>query len=421
MRTFENPISISDYILFLNEILKKVRVKLIGEVTQFKIHYPSGHVYFTLKDKDGQGIINCVLWKSVYKMCGVSLKEGMEVIVSGSADIYSPRGSLTFKGETVELVGEGALKKAYDELKEKLSKEGIFDVERKRSIPDYPQKIGVITSIYGGTVIHDFTNNLGKFGFKIKAINSKVEGQEAVSELISSIKFFKKEKIDVLVIIRGGGSLESLVAFDNEMLVREIIDFPVPVITGIGHHKDITLASLAADAMESTPNAVAHLLNRSWEKAIYKVDKYHQYIIHTYQNSLNKKEKELNHLINQIIGSFNLIFKEYKKSEEKVLRNISKLGGTIFYQKKKTEEIKKIIFKDFLFLKENYLKNLITFEKIVLHNNPERQLELGYSIVKVRGQIIKKINDVDVGEIISINLLDGLINSEVKNKKNKYE
>jgi len=421
MRTFENPISISDYILFLNEILKKVRVKLIGEVTQFKIHYPSGHVYFTLKDKDGQGIINCVLWKSVYKMYGVSLKEGMEVIVSGSADIYSPRGSLTFKGETVELVGEGALKKAYDELKEKLSKEGVFNSERKKPIPDYPQKIGIITSIYGGTVIHDFISNLGKFGFKIKAMNSKVEGQEAVSELISSVRSFKKEDIDVLVIIRGGGSLESLVAFDNEMLVREIINFPVPVITGIGHHKDVTLVSLASDAMESTPNAVAHLLNRSWEKAIHKVDKSHQYIIYSYQNNLNKKEKQLNYLTDQIINSFNFIFKEYKRSEEKVLRNILKLERAIFYQKKKIGETKNGILKGFLILKENCLQNLAAFERIVLYNNPKRQLKLGYSIVKSKGRIVRKIKDVDIGDILSIDLFDGIINSEVKNKKNKYE
>lgn len=418
-KLFENPISISNYIDLLNQVLKKMRVKLIGEVTQLKFHIPSGHVYFTLKDKDNGSIINCVIWKSVYQMCGVKLKEGMEVVILGSADIYPVRGSLTFKAETVELVGEGALKKAYDELKKKLSEEGIFDLEKKRPIPEYPQKIGVITSIHGGTVIHDFTSNLGKFGFKIKAMNSKVEGQEAVKELINCIRSFKKKDIDVLVIIRGGGSLESLMAFDNEMLVREISSFPVPVIAGIGHHKDVTLSSLAADAMESTPTATAHILNKSWERAIYKVDRFQSQILQSYSNDLIKGNKTINRSTDKIMQFFRSIFDDYKKIEEKIKRNVFRMKDLIIQERRNIDNFNSSLIRGFLFLKDKTDKNISELEKTVNHNSPERQLKLGYSIARFNGSILRSVKELNLGDNITVDLLDGSIDSEVKNKKDK--
>ena len=119
-----------------------------------------------------------------------------------------------------------------------------------------------------GAVIHDFLNNIGKFGFDIKMIDSRVEGQGAVEDLLAAIQTFRKKDIDVLVIIRGGGSMESLMPFNNELLVREVVGFPVPVLVGIGHDKDMPLVALAADRSESTPTAVANLLNESWERAL---------------------------------------------------------------------------------------------------------------------------------------------------------
>ena len=167
-------------------------------------------------------------------------------------------------------MGEGALKKAYDKLKQKLEKEGLFSSEKKKPIPEFPQRIGLITS-ETGAVIHDFLNNLGKYGYQISFVNSRVEGQIAVQGLLLAITYFSGKEIDVLVIIRGGGSLESLQAFNNEALVRKIADFKIPVICGIGHDKDVSLASLAADKAVSTPTAVTALLNRAWEKAIHDV------------------------------------------------------------------------------------------------------------------------------------------------------
>lgn len=413
-KRFEEPISVSEYIQFLNEILKRVEVKLIGEVVQLKIHRPSGHVYFTLKDKDG-AVMNCVIWKYNYRMCGISLTEGMTVILSGNADIYPVRGTLTFKANTIELVGEGALKKAYDELKLKLQKEGLFD--NKRPIPDYPQKIGVITSLYGGTVIHDFTSNLGKFGFKIKAINSKVEGVEAVKDLLSAIEQFKKEDIDVLVIMRGGGSLESLIAFDNEMLVRSVANFPVPVIAGIGHHKDVTLVSLAADAAESTPSAVAYFLNKSWENATHKIDSYSYEILNNFGYSLQKTEKRIKLSLEFIIKNFDSIFEEYQELESKLKGALAKIQHQLVNDRNKIESFKIKILRDFAECLNLEKGTIVNNEQIIYYNNPEKQLKMGYSISRVKGHIIKDISQVKVDDDIDVQITNGVIQSKIKNIK----
>jgi len=430
----ETPLEVSQFIGFLNEVLKKIKARVVGEVTGMKID-ANGHVWFSLRDKKNGNTLGCVIWKYNYRMCGVDLREGLEVIVSGNSDIYPARGSFNFKVDTVELVGEGALKKAYDELKKKLTEEGIFDL--KKAIPDYPQKIGVITSLRSGTVIHDFTSNLGKFGFKISAMDSRVEGQEAVKSILSCLESFQKKEIDVLVIIRGGGSLESLMAFDNEMLVRAIVDFPVPVIAGIGHHKDVTLASLAASAAESTPTAAAQLLNRSWERAIHKVKSEESTIMQKFQLLIQSSKEGLSLGLNSMTQVFTSIFNRYERAEKRVAREMFRMEYAISSAKRvllennlfiikvfintlnQTKETLldqwKLLLKDgFKPLKEKSLEGLVGFEKMISQNNPERQLRLGYSITRSRDGIVKSIGSLKEGDSLEIKVSDGIIGSEIK-------
>ncbi|MCX6791349.1 MAG: exodeoxyribonuclease VII large subunit, partial [Candidatus Gribaldobacteria bacterium] len=198
---------------------------------------------------------------------------------------YTANGKFSFVAKTVELKGEGALKKAYDELKNKLEQEGIFDAETKKALPEFPRKIGVITSKQGA-VIHDLLNNLGKFGFQIKMADSRVEGQEALGDLLSAIKTMSKQDIDLLVLMRGGGSLESLQPFNNEALIRAIVDFKVPIIVAIGHDKDVPLLALAADFAPSTPTAVTIALNKSWENALAQINLKERIILGKFSNAL---------------------------------------------------------------------------------------------------------------------------------------
>lgn len=365
----EKVFSVSEYVELLNIFFKSQEARILGEVSEFKVHGPSGHVYFTVKDKSGKGILDCIMWKGVYALCGIKLEVGMEVIISGHPNIYPSTGQLSVVCDTVELVGEGVLKKAYDALRKKLAEEGIFDESKKRPIPEFVHKIGVVTS-REGAVIHDFNNNLGKFGFIVSIIDSRVEGQAALKDLHAAIKTMWKQDIQVLVVIRGGGSLESFQAFNNETLVREIADFPVPVIAGIGHDKDLPLLALAADCVASTPTAAAHILNHSWEEAYAKI---HQ----------------VAYVLIRIAQEFRRIRADLDVAWSSVIDHTAK----------QIMEIKeKIVFA----------------EQSIRLNDPARQLKLGYAIVRQNGKILRSVRNVKAGDELSTQLSDGDIQSRVE-------
>lgn len=360
--------SVSEFIQLLNIGLKRSQAKIVGEITQAQVA-SSGHVYFTLKDESDGAVLSCIIWKSRYMMYGIKLETGMKIIAQGCPQVYAASGRLSFIAETIELAGEGELKKQYDALKKKLTAEGLFAPERKRAIPKYSQKIGVITSKHGA-VLADFLNNLGKFGFKIKMIDTRVEGQEAVGDLLAAIKTFQKQDIEVLVIIRGGGSLESLMAFNNEMLIREVANFKAPVLVGVGHHQDEPLITFAADASASTPTAVANYLNQPWQEAWL---------------FLERQERI-------IFGFFEEIFEIQKNAENQL---------NIFLQ-------------NFKAVLANLSQKLSYAEKVITLNNPERQLRLGYCLAYAGGKIIRSVKNIKVGQEFELTLADGKMDSEVK-------
>ncbi|HEX9665594.1 MAG TPA: exodeoxyribonuclease VII large subunit [Thermodesulfobacteriota bacterium] len=431
----DQPIPVAEYIEFLNENLRRFYASIIGEVGQVS-KSSRGHVYFSLKDQNKESVIYCVIWKGNYELYGVELEDGMEIVATGCPDIYEPTGRLTFKADAIEIVGEGALRKAYEELKKKLAGEGIFDIDKKRPIPDYPNRIGVITSIRGA-VIHDFINNLGKYGFHVKIMDSRVEGQQAVKELLLSMKSFRKQDIDALVIIRGGGSLESLMAFNNEALVREVSSFPVPVIAGIGHHLDVPLVSLAVDAMESTPTATANLLNKSWEQAENTIEKYQRDILEQYSYALKETQMRLEETISGVQGGLNLIFDFYRELEQTLKTSIAKVRYSILMNRKIIKDVVVSIKRGFLrsvMTLDDYItgiwrislppdfisqlsfisQKLDFFENTVRLNDPARQLRLGYSITRHKGKVVRGIRDVQIGASLNTQVSDGVIDSKVK-------
>ncbi|XOB41742.1 MAG: exodeoxyribonuclease VII large subunit [Candidatus Nealsonbacteria bacterium] len=409
----EKIFSISDYIKIVNQGLKAFRSKIIGEVSEVSFG-PTGHVYFTLKDEKDESIIKCVIWKSRYDIYGIELKEGIKIIATGYPEIYAPWGKLSFKSEVIEHAGEGTLKKEYEKLKEKLTKEGLFEEVRKRPIPKYPQKVGIITSKQGA-VLADFLNNLGRFGLKIKMIDSRVEGQAAIADLLLSIKTLKKENIEVLVIMRGGGSLESMLAFNNESLVREITNFSVPVIAAIGHHKDVPLVALAADRSVSTPSIAATVLSESWEQATSLLEEYERDTISSYENLLENANLLINQSVDTICGIKDLIFDKYKEVETALKISFQAFKNTLQNSKNNLKNSwKKSIF-GFNSLLSIIKQQLEHSEKIVYLRNPETQLKLGYSIARCGGRLIRSIRDTKIGEDVDIRVVDGTIISKVKN------
>lgn len=364
--------SISEYVELLNIGLKRSKAKIIGEVSEVSFG-PTGHVYFSLKDEKNGDMIKCICWKSKYVLFGIKLEEGSKIIATGYPEIYPLSGRLSFISDVIEYAGEGTLQKEYEKLKKKLTEEGIFAKERKREIPEYVRRVGIITSKQGA-VLADFLSNLGKYGFKIKLIDSRVEGQGAVEDLISAIKTFKKQDIEALVIMRGGGSLESMMAFNNELLVREVVNFKVPVIAAIGHHKDEPLVALAADLAVSTPSIAATTLTEPWRRVDLLVE-----------TALKVSLQKLDSII---------------QSGKITLEN----------------SLKDLIF-GFKALLSKISQQLDNSGKIIYSNNPERQLKLGYSIARCKGRIIRKLRDTAIGENIDLKVSDGTIITETINFK----
>ena len=303
--------SVSTYLDIVNRELSRMRATVKGEVTSFKAQGKA--VYFSIRDAEDGSTLSVFMWLSDFILAGIELTDGLEVIIEGRSEVYKPSGRLSFRADTIELVGEGAFKQAYEELKKKLLQEGLFDPTKKRTLKDHPVRIGLVTSRQGA-VIHDFLNNLGKFGYQITFLDSRVEGAMAVKDILSALKHLETKELDVLVVIRGGGSLESLQAFNNEHVVRAIAGFPAVTLCAIGHDKDVPLAQLVADYAPSTPTATTIILNASWENLTHELELATRTMLSLYEQSLwltrdtvSGAGQSLEHIFDQLIKPFRVV------------------------------------------------------------------------------------------------------------------
>lgn len=409
----EKVFSVGTFLDRVNSVFSEMPGSVRGEIGGADVR--DRYVFFTLKDDGENAAMAVFMWRREYDLCGVEAREGTEVIVRGQLEVYKPSGRLSFRARVVELVGEGAIRAAYERLKNRLEEEGLFAPERKRSLSLFPHRIGLITS-RDGAVIHDFMSNIGKFGFKIFFSNSRVEGQLAVEDLLRSMQILKKIHLDVLVIIRGGGSLESLAAFNNEMLIREITSFPSPVICGIGHDKDVPLASLAADTMVSTPTAVTREINRSWEQARNDIDILERDIFYQYEMLLNRTRERIEIISRSITSAFSDIVERCRLAEERFLRCLVYCEGLFFHSWKNVAASKDSIVRGFESMISRLRAILDTSDRIISTNDPRRQLRLGYGIVLKKGSVLRSVRNVSEGDEISVLLSDGKILSRVEEK-----
>lgn len=438
------PLSIGQYIELINEQLKIYQAHIVGEITQVKV-WTSGHVYFTLKDKEQGAVLDCVIWKGRYALYGIKLEVGMELIASGHANMYPPSGRISFIANTIELVGEGALKKNYDALKKKLTLEGVFDDAQKRSIPTFPRKIGIITSMQGA-VIHDFINNLGRHGFQITCINSRVEGVEALDDLYQALTTLKRKNLDVIILMRGGGSIQSLAAFDAEILIREVASSITPIIAAIGHHEDVPLCALAADQTVSTPTAAANMLNTSWDMGVQLVLKDSQRIFYGYMQRINDIHQTITLQRAEILNAFYRIIDSFSRVASQVPSYLSQISLSLqIITKEFSDSAQKIweqmeysivqkhttiqnlgadkIVHPFKLSLQNVTEKIDTQNRLINLYDPLRQLSFGYSLVQRNSHnLVKSIKDVTIGEEITIITKDGTIDSVVHSiKEKKYD
>lgn len=432
----EKIFTVSEYLDLVNEVLVSQRVIIQGEAG--RIDDRGNYTFFTLLDKEKEGVINCFTWNDRLSDFGVELVEGLELQVEGFGRVFKRRGSFTFEVEHIGLVGEGALKQAFERLKKKLQLAGFFAVERKKSIPSYAEKIGLITSTFADAK-NDFLTHLGHFGFQIYFYNVRVEGIYAIDDIVSAVRWFNENMagLEVLVLTRGGGSLEALAAFNSEPVARAIFASKIPIITGIGHENDETIADLVADIYASTPTHAARIISDPWRNASVLVSSYEESLtlvfsgicvnikdrLSSFETSstitlrkfLSLQIERVDYLQKELELLFKTIFETYRKTEMLFFGNWVKLLNSLSRVKILIDKIGVSVETE----KERWIKSIAGFfdrieEKLKLAD-PTSRLKQGYSIVFGRAsKVVKSSKQVKIGDRLKLKFYEGGVSSKVE-------
>jgi exodeoxyribonuclease VII large subunit len=433
----EKVFTVSEFLDFLNKILVPQRVIVQGEIGEKIDKYPN-YTFFNLLDKDGS-ILKCFAWGEVIEVLGIPLEGGMEIRVIGYPEIRKERGELKFQVRRIELIGEGILKKQFEILKKKLAVLGYFALERKKSLPKFCENIGLITSKFGKGAKKDFLTHLGNFGFRIFFYDVRVEGLLALPEIITAINYFNQNfpQLDVLVLTRGGGDRESLQPFNSEEIVKSIHASKIPIITGIGHEDDETLADLVADLRASTPTHAAKILNENWKLASINIPKFEKdfnvSIDRMFKNIKEKiiffksnlttevkkeislKQKGLENLWRDLNLRFQSYFKEFEILEREFKKNFIKIASLIKNQKLKFEQFLKNLIKNRIWWQEKIEKLLKQQEEKLVLSSPILKLKQGYTITSDElGKIVKDPTKLRISQTIKTKFYKGQVLSRVK-------
>ncbi len=388
----------------LNQELKKItttffsNIFLEGEISSIKFHN-TGNIYLDLKDDEA--LINAVTFKNNFKNEFKVLKEGTKVTVKGNLSVYVRGGRYSFNIVDLKIQGKGELYEQFLILKEKLSKEGLFSLEKKKQLPIFPKKIGVITAPEGAAIKDILTVSKKRFSSTdITIIPTKVQGDNAAESIINSIDLAHKiENIELLIVGRGGGSYDDLFVFNDEKLAYKVFNSKIPIISAVGHEQDVTIIDFVADIRAATPSHKAEFALPS-KKNI--------------QTNINQYYKIISNIVNSKLQYFNLLIEKY---DDKNLTNIINDKVINFYRDLDfyKEKLDKCI--------ENQISNGRNKLSILYNSleklNPLYILNKNYSITyNKHNDLIKSINEVNIGDEIKIRLKDGFINSKVENKIN---
>ncbi|MBO5658014.1 MAG: exodeoxyribonuclease VII large subunit [Duodenibacillus sp.] len=249
------------------------RFELIGEIQGLK-KAMSGHVYFDLKDTQEDALLSCALFRTQAQALKFQPKDGDVVIVSGELNLYAPRGQISFVVRSIKLAGAGDLYAQFVALKEKLQSLGYFDESRKKAIPKYPRRIGIVTSLRGAA-LQDVLKTIKQRAPFVNVViyPTSVQGEGAVDEILRALDAVQERReVSVVLLVRGGGSLADLWCFNSERLARRLVDMPVPVVAGVGHESDVTIADLVSDWRAATPTAAAVKVTEYWMAVLERMD-----------------------------------------------------------------------------------------------------------------------------------------------------
>ena len=373
-----------------DENLENVLVK--GEISNFKNHY-TGHLYFTLKDENS--LIKCIMFKTYAQRLDFTPKDGMKVFLFGGVSVFERDGVYQIYAKTMQEDGLGALYRKYEELKENLKEQGYFDEEHKQKIPQFPKTIGVLTS-QTGSVIRDIINVSTRRNpnVHIRLFPVPVQGEGAAEKIAEGIYFMNKNKIaDVLILARGGGSLEDLWPFNEEIVAHAIYNSEIPIISAVGHETDFSISDFVADLRAPTPSAAAELAVPD----VYEIKQKINISQNRLRNALVKKVEIMKLRYEKCMNS--RVFKEPQRDindrYQKVDNYVKILENTI--RNKQKEE------------KTKYIELLSKLDTL----SPLKTLTRGYSIVESESKIIKSVSDLQKGNKVTLRFKDGSKEAEI--------
>lgn len=417
-------LSVTEFIDLTNQVLQPMRVTIQGEVTSVAVR--ASAVFFSLADSRAAATqpakLDCVVWQYRYRELPFKLTEGMQLQVVGRASIYKASGKFSLVAEQLSPMGEGALRQALEALKLRLQQSGLFDAARKRPLPQYPQRVGLVTSLRGDAR-NDFLTHLGQFGFEVVQVDVRVEGLAATDELVAAIKLLNEQPhpVEVIVITRGGGSLESLQAFNSEAVARAVAASRIPVVSAVGHENDVTIADLVADARASTPTAAAKLLSESWRQA----------------------KQELTHYAPSILSAFT---RHLQLQQQAVERSHFQLSQLVTHHRRRLDIERQLLANNFLIWQQRLIQFrqtittmsiqwprwwqsilqqqrqlLLQLENQLELSDPLRRLQQGYALVSTNQHaVINSVQQLVAGDEIKVQLSDGRITAVVSGKESSH-
>ncbi len=371
-------------------------INIVGEISNFKAHV-SGHWYFTLKDSGAQ--INCTMWRGLNNYVFFTPQDGMKVIASGKITVYPPRGSYQFDVRSMRPAGIGELQAAFEKLKQKLSDEGLFSADLKKPIPKFPKKIGIVTAI-DGAAFQDMKSIAARRYPVVELViaSCKVQGEGAAEEIVKSIDLLNQQTdIDLIIVGRGGGSLEDLWAFNEEIVARAIFRSNIPIISAVGHEVDFTISDFVADLRAPTPSAAIELSTPNMDDLFGYINEFSYYNSQKMWEIINDYKDD----VNSVISSYGF------RLPQDFIKNKSQTLDNIFYR------LSNLVGNKF-----NYEKNRLgILEEKLKAMNVDQVLKRGFVYLKQNDKVVGRKNEFFEEKDFTLKFYDGDIKINVEEKR----
>ena len=433
----KEALSVSAAITIAKSLLQQHAFRITGEVSELSDKPGYKAVYFTIKDNDAT--LSCLMWKNRYAQAGVPLRIGAKVVVTGKFTIFAPKGRMNFEVSSLSLAGDGDLRVQVAALAEKLRQEGLMDTARKRPLVIYPQRIGLVTSPRGAAV-HDVLRTLRRRfpAAKILLAGVPVEGKQASLNMIEALHTVVAAGAEEVLVVRGGGSFEDLMPFNDEALARAIAQCPVPVITGIGHEPDTSIADMVADYRASTPTAAAEAVSPHQRDVALLLDEDARRMKSVMMARLNRSDEYLNQIAARPVfrDPLSLFATDFQMLDVLQMSLDRSLGRYLPVQIQNLNQLSHALNQAELALLHRYRDSLVSLQTVLekvgtksleprvsevalmaarLHDlSPLKTLARGWSIAHNEdGVVVQSITQVKPGDRLSVRVKDGLIDTNV--------